>query len=114
MTPRKAKPWHDDCKRLRAEGFDPPAIARKLRKDVGMVRWVLDENNERQQARQRARQSRSGEVVLHDPSRKRSGEPVAAPRKVKAPVSAEDRQKSLSAFLAGHIGPGELARRLVP
>ncbi|HKI16083.1 MAG TPA: hypothetical protein VKA12_13965 [Roseiarcus sp.] len=53
------KPWHVEAKRLRAEGFSFVAIAARLGKSPPGIRWVLDENGEREATRERARRSQA-------------------------------------------------------
>ena len=50
--------WHSEAKALRASGIEPHVIAVRLSKTITMVRWVLDENGERQAVRDGVRQAR--------------------------------------------------------
>ena len=50
--------WHSEAKALRGSGVDPQVIADRLDRSVTMVRWVLDENGERQAARARVQEAR--------------------------------------------------------
>lgn len=117
--PGSPKPWHNDCTRLRAEGMDPIGIARRLGKSIGMVRWVLDENNERQAARERASQSRGYRNrphagVYHDPSREPRNGLEPAKRAVKAPISKEVKDAACLAFALFEIDRATLMARITP
>jgi hypothetical protein len=48
-------PWHDEANQLRKSGMMPRVIAHTLSRKVDAVRWVLNENNEQERTRERAR-----------------------------------------------------------
>ena len=50
--------WHSEAKALRGSGVDPQVIADRLDRSITMVRWVLDENGERQAVRARVQEAR--------------------------------------------------------
>jgi hypothetical protein len=53
------KPWHAQVIEMRRQKMTVLQICAALQRESYAVRWVLDENNEKQQARERARRSRS-------------------------------------------------------
>ncbi|MBX9760661.1 MAG: hypothetical protein K2Y29_17915 [Beijerinckiaceae bacterium] len=92
--------WHAEVKELRAGGMHPVEIARTVGKSITAVRWVLDENGEREATRERVRRGRNKVVG--------KVRQVAA-RKSPARI---DTLALARLFAAGQIDRSELSRRL--
>lgn len=58
------KPWHDKALALRKDGAHPKEIAHQLGMSLDAVRWVLNENGEREKTRKRAALSRAGATKI--------------------------------------------------
>jgi hypothetical protein len=58
------KPWHAQAIEMRGRKMTVPQICTALGQQPDAVRWALDENNEKQNARERARLSRHGRSDL--------------------------------------------------
>ena len=111
MTAKFEKAWHAEVKRLRADGFSVNAICGKVGRQHQSVRWVLDENGEREKTRQRALRSR-GRTGDEPPGRRFVHELFASRglrkiRRILPEPAIKDR--AVKAFARHEIGFAELS-----
>jgi hypothetical protein len=101
--------WHDECRRLRADGLSLSEIGRRLGVSADRVAYVLDENGYR---------ARKTAAVKRHRGSWHCGVRHTAPAKA-APVqretiSKEDKDAACLAFAKQEITREELMRRITP
>ena len=106
----QSKPWHDECRRLRAEGLSQPEIAARLKVARIDLRFVLNESEEQKKALKRARERSKPRIR---PERKKQWAPklrAAAP----GAITPEMKRVAILAFASGQIDRFELMRQITP
>jgi hypothetical protein len=99
--------WHDECRRLRADGLSLSEIGRRLGVSADRVAYVLDENGYR--ARRRTDSARRrGSWNIEDPVRRPTG-PIK-----RETISQEAKDAAIRAFAKQEITREELMRRITP
>ena len=107
--------WHSEAKALRGSGVDPQVIADRLDRSVTMVRWVLDENGERQAARERVRESRRSPRRATDMLARHNVEPDRTRVKPAATrVNRETIDQAVRDFSEHKIDRATLMARITP
>lgn len=106
------KEWHEKAHRMRLDGHTILEIVRVLGKSDSTVRWVLDEDNERQNTRERvrARRNRGGGAA---PGGARHGIDKPAQRQPARSAPARPDYTALAqAWVAGEFSRDEFFRRM--
>jgi hypothetical protein len=111
--------WHDECRRLRAEGLSQPEIAARLKQSRGSVWRFLNESEEQKTIFRRARErdsqrkSRAGKKSggIH---RGKFQTYWVARATAPGAITPEIKQAAILAFSKHEIDRGELMRRITP
>ena len=109
--------WHSEAKALRGSGVDPQVIADRLDKSITMVRWVLDENGERDATRERVRLAREFERQAARRSTDKPQRFHAEPRTARAAAKAVAREtidQAVRDFSEHKIDRATLMARITP
>jgi hypothetical protein len=102
------EPWHDECRRLRAEGLSQPEIAAQLKRSSYAVRLVLHETAEQRMALRRVRDLR---LACERKSKPRS---VSVKTEPSGKITPEIKREAILAFSRHEISRGELMLRITP
>jgi hypothetical protein len=102
------EPWHDECRRLRAEGLSQPEIALQLKRSSYAVRMVLHESAEQRMLLRRARDRHLAIV------RKNAPKPVSVQAEPSGKITPEIKREAILAFSRHEISRGELMLRITP
>ena len=115
------EPWHDECRRLRAEGLSQPEIAARLKQSRGSVARLLNESEEEKAIRRRERDRKRDRAHPRDRT-KRYGDGnrnrfhtywtarAAAPQTITPAI----KQAAILAFSNHEIDVAELMKRITP
>jgi hypothetical protein len=108
------EPWHDECRRLRAEGLSQPEIALRVKRSRVDIRFVLNESAEQKldmkRLRERLRRPRT-------PSRRVGGKFVtywAARAAAPGAITPQIKREAILAFSRHEIDRRELMLRITP
>lgn len=111
------QPWHEECRRLRAEGLSQREISLRLKKPLLIVRAALNETVEQAMIFRRAKE-RERQRKPRDRTPKKNGgrfQTHWAPRAA-APgvITLEIKREACLAFVRGEIDRVELMKRITP
>ena len=102
------EPWHDECRRLRADGLSQPEIAAQLKRSSYAIRMVLHETLEERLALRRARDR------YRVSRRKKIPQPVNVKAEPSGKITPDIKREAILAFSKHEIDRGELMRRITP
>jgi hypothetical protein len=102
------EPWHDECRRLRAEGLSQPEIAAQLKRSPYAIRTVLHETFEQRLALRRVR-DRHRAIV-----RKNIPKPVNVKAEPSGKITEAIKREAILAFSKHEIDRRELMLRITP
>jgi hypothetical protein len=114
------EPWHDECRRLRAEGLTQPDIAARLEKSREAVRMALDESEEQNKTFRRAREStyrrkpRPRSIWAERGMSKIQPEGRKSPLPPLETITLEIKREAILAYAHGDIDRHEMMRRITP
>jgi hypothetical protein len=102
------EPWHDECRRLRADGLSQPEIAAQLKRSSYAIRMVLHETLEQRIALRRIRDRHRACM------RKNNPRPVSIKVEPLGKITPEAKQAAILAFSRHEIDRRELMLRITP
>jgi hypothetical protein len=110
--------WHDECRRLRAQGLSQPEIAKKVNRSPYNVRLVLNETPEQELAFRRARERTRQRSAPRDRAVGKNGSRFQTYWKARAAapgtITQEIKQAAILAYAHGDIDRHEMRRRITP
>ena len=108
------EPWHDECRRLRAEGLSQPEIALRVNQSTYLVRVALNETDEQKKNVKRIMERRRKPRA--QAAKKTGGKFLTYWARAATPgaITPEIKQAAILAFSKHEIDRGELMRRITP
>jgi len=113
MSKKCPPAWHSQVRLLRAKGLCVAEIANRVERSTCMIKWVLDENGERQATRERAKASKQMRASFNA---RHATDKIAprAPAKTLRAINSASVMDAARAFAKGKIDRAELMRRITP
>ena len=100
--------WHEECRRLRAEGLSQPEIAVRLTRSPYAIRMVLHETAEQRRLMRGVRDSHRACL------RKKIPKPVSVKPEASGIITPDIKREAILAFSRHEISRGELMLRITP